>query len=100
MNKGRFEQNFQSYLRNKTGADFEFWIDDYIKYIPFAEIYLADILHIKVKSLVRSNKIFVYFKYFQTRHSLGIFFSDCISFVPYFYKQNYGFLFSYKINVF
>jgi membrane-associated phospholipid phosphatase len=54
-----FEKNLQSELINMTGNDFDCPIDDYIVFVPAAEIYLFDILGFKAK-----NGFFQRSKYF------------------------------------
>ena len=50
INNSEFEKNLQIDIRNKVGNDFVFHIDDYIQYIPIAELYIADILKVKSKN--------------------------------------------------
>jgi membrane-associated phospholipid phosphatase len=45
-----FEKELQTDIRNKVGNDFVFHIDDYIQYVPIAELYIADALKIKSKN--------------------------------------------------
>lgn len=50
LNKSQFEKNFTRDVRNQVGNDYEFRIDDYIQYIPMAEMYAADVLGLKAKN--------------------------------------------------
>lgn len=50
LNKSQFEKDFTRDVRNQVGNDYEFRIDDYIQYIPIAEMYGADILGLKAKN--------------------------------------------------
>ncbi|MBI2281759.1 MAG: phosphatase PAP2 family protein [Bacteroidetes bacterium] len=50
LNKSAFEKDFTKNVRNNVGNDFEFKIDDYIQYIPMAEMYGADLLGLKAKN--------------------------------------------------
>ena len=50
LNKSDFEKDFTKNVRNSVGNDFEFAIDDYIQYVPIAEMYGADLLGIEAKN--------------------------------------------------
>lgn len=50
INKSSFEQNLQSDLRDKVGNDYENKIDDYILFVPIAQMYAADLLGMKAKN--------------------------------------------------
>lgn len=50
LNKSDFEIDFTKNVRNSVGNDFEFAIDDYIQYVPIAEMYGADLLGIEAKN--------------------------------------------------
>ena len=43
VNNSQFEQNLKTNLRAKVDEDFNLHIDDYLQYIPIAELYIADI---------------------------------------------------------
>ncbi|RLD90220.1 MAG: hypothetical protein DRJ09_04960, partial [Bacteroidetes bacterium] len=45
-----FEKNLQTNLRNAVGNDYEFRIDDYLLFVPVAELYIADIVGAKSKN--------------------------------------------------
>jgi len=49
-NNSNFEKQLQLDLRNKVGNNYELRIDNYIQYVPIAEIYTADALGIKAKN--------------------------------------------------
>lgn len=44
------EINWQIDIRNKVGNDYHNKLDDYIQYIPYAQVYLGDIVGIKAKN--------------------------------------------------
>ncbi len=44
------EKNWQSDIRNKVGNDYHNGADDYIQYVPYAQIYLGDIVGINAKN--------------------------------------------------
>jgi hypothetical protein len=45
-----FERSLQTDLRNKVGNDYKFRIDDYLLYVPVAEMYIADAFGVKAKN--------------------------------------------------
>lgn len=50
LNGSQFEQNLQVDLRNKVGNAFESQIDDYTRYAPIAQMYIADLMGVKSKN--------------------------------------------------
>ena len=50
VNNSQFEQDLQENLRNSVGDDFNSDMDDYFKYVPIAELYIADILGVKSRN--------------------------------------------------
>jgi len=44
------EKNWQIDIRNKVGNNYQNELDDYIQYVPYAQIYLGDIIGIKAKN--------------------------------------------------
>lgn len=44
------EKNFQKNVRNAVGNDFAFGLDDYARYTPIFEMYIADIAGVKSKN--------------------------------------------------
>lgn len=44
------EKNWQSSVRNKVGNNYHNQADDYIQYVPYAQIYLGDIVGINAKN--------------------------------------------------
>jgi len=50
INNSQFEKNLQTELRDKVGNNYELRIDDYLQYVPVAELYIADILGAKSKN--------------------------------------------------
>ena len=50
INNTHFEKKFQTDLRNKVGNTYEFKIDNYIQFMPIAEMYVADAFKIKAKN--------------------------------------------------
>ncbi|MFB6318990.1 phosphatase PAP2 family protein [Saccharicrinis sp. FJH54] len=50
INGSPFERNLQTNLRDAVGNTYEFRIDDYMQYVPVAELYLADAIGIKAKN--------------------------------------------------
>jgi hypothetical protein len=50
INNSHFEKKFQTDLRNKVGNSYEFRIDDYVQFMPIAEMYIADAFKIKAKN--------------------------------------------------
>lgn len=49
-NNSDFEKQLQIDLRNTVGNDYELPIDDYLQYVPIAEMYIADIIGFKAKN--------------------------------------------------
>ena len=50
VNNSDFERRLQTDLRNKVGNDYKFRIDDYLLYMPVAEMYIADVFGVKAKN--------------------------------------------------
>jgi len=50
INNTHFEKKFQTDLRNKVGNSYEFQIDNYVQFMPVAEMYVADAFKIKTKN--------------------------------------------------
>lgn len=50
VNNSNFEKDLQTSLRNKVGNDYEFRIDDYLKYVSIVEMYASDFLGVKAKN--------------------------------------------------
>jgi hypothetical protein len=50
INNSHFEKKFQTDLRNKVGNSYEFRIDDYVQFMPIAEMYIANAFKIKAKN--------------------------------------------------
>ena len=50
INNSNFEKQFQEDIRNRVGNNYHNSIDDYIQYVPIAELYIADILGVKSKN--------------------------------------------------
>lgn len=50
LNGSQFEKDLQESLRSRVGENFHSNIDDYLQYVPIAELYLADILGVKSKN--------------------------------------------------
>jgi predicted membrane channel-forming protein YqfA (hemolysin III family) len=50
INNTHFEKKFQIDLRNKVGNTYEFKIDNYVQFMPIAEMYVADAFKIKAKN--------------------------------------------------
>jgi len=50
INNSNFEKEFQEKLRNSVGNDYYSSIDDYLRYLPIAEMYIADIIGVKAKN--------------------------------------------------
>ena len=46
----KFEKDIQTNLRNAVGNNYVLHIDDYLQYVPVAELYIADIAGIKSKN--------------------------------------------------
>lgn len=49
-NNSSFEKELQSNLRNRVGNDFEFGIDDFLIFVPTAQMYLADLAGIEARN--------------------------------------------------
>ncbi len=49
-NHSHFERKFQTDLRNKVGENYNLPIDDYLQFVPVAEMYIADIYGIIPKN--------------------------------------------------
>jgi len=47
ISNSNFEKELQLNIRNKVGNDFEFKIDDYIQYMPIAQIYAGQLCGLK-----------------------------------------------------
>ncbi len=50
VNKSHFERQLQTDLRNKVGNNYNLPIDDYLQFVPVAEMYMADIYGLKAKN--------------------------------------------------
>lgn len=50
LSNGSFEKDIQYRSRKMAGNDFRVEIDDYTRYIPIAELYIADALGVKAKN--------------------------------------------------
>lgn len=50
INNSNFENNLQTDLRNNVGNNYEFKIDDYMLFVPIAQMYAADALGIQAKN--------------------------------------------------
>jgi hypothetical protein len=50
LSKSDFERDFQSFVRQQTGDDFLYRADDYIRFVPIAQLYIADIAGVKSKN--------------------------------------------------
>ena len=50
INGSQFEKNLHGELRDMVGHTYEFRIDDYIQYLPIAEMYIADIAGVKSRN--------------------------------------------------
>ena len=50
LNGSDFEHNFRHAIREKTGDDFEYKIDNYFQYVPVVELYISDIWGVKAKN--------------------------------------------------
>jgi len=50
INNSDFEKNLQTDLRNSVGNDYEFPIDDYMLFVPIAQMYVADAFGMKAKN--------------------------------------------------
>ena len=58
------EKNWQIDIRNKVGNDYYNKLDDYIQYVPYAQIYLGDVVGIKAKNhwFDQTKNIFLAYK--------------------------------------
>ena len=50
LNGSQFEKDLHGELRDIVGHTYEYRIDDYIQYLPIAEMYIADIAGVKSKN--------------------------------------------------
>jgi hypothetical protein len=50
INGSQFEKDLQENLRNKVGNSYECHIDNYLPFVPVAEMYIADIARVKSKN--------------------------------------------------
>jgi len=50
LSKSAFEKSLKTNVRNAVGNDFKTGIDDYIRYVPIGELYIADALGVKAKN--------------------------------------------------
>jgi membrane-associated phospholipid phosphatase len=50
LSKSDFERDFQKLVRQQTGDDFLYRIDDYTRYVPIISIYIADIAGVEAKN--------------------------------------------------
>ncbi len=50
INGSQFEKDLQTNLRNKVGNTYECKIDNYLLYVPIAEMYIADLAGVKSKN--------------------------------------------------
>lgn len=50
MSSSFFEKEIQRDLRNLVGNDYYYGIDDYTRYVPIAEMYVADLMGVKSRS--------------------------------------------------
>lgn len=50
LTDGDFEKDFQANLREGLGNDFNTSLDDYTRYVPIAQLYIADIAGIRAKN--------------------------------------------------
>jgi len=44
------EKTWQTKIRNKVGNNFSFTADNYLQYVPFAEVYFGDVIGLKAKN--------------------------------------------------
>jgi membrane-associated phospholipid phosphatase len=49
-NNSSFEKELQSNLRNRVGNNFEFGIDDFLPFVPTAQMYLADLAGVEARN--------------------------------------------------
>lgn len=50
LSKSDFERDLQQFVRQQTGDDFLYRIDDYTRFVPIAQLYIADIAGVKAKN--------------------------------------------------
>ncbi len=50
LTEGDFEKDFQANVRDGLGNDFNTSLDDYTRYVPIAQLYIADIAGIRAKN--------------------------------------------------
>jgi len=50
LNGSQLEKNWQMNIRKGIGNDFHFAADDYIQYVPYAQMYLGDIIGMEAKN--------------------------------------------------
>ena len=50
LNGSRLEKNWQVDIRNKVGTDYHNAADDYVQYLPYAQMYLGDIIGLEAKN--------------------------------------------------
>tara|TARA_R110001583_G_scaffold18633_1_gene73905 strand:+ start:3527 stop:4279 length:753 start_codon:yes stop_codon:yes gene_type:complete len=50
ISNSHFEKEFQKELRNRVGNNYNLPIDNFLRYVPIAEMYLADIAGVKAKN--------------------------------------------------
>ena len=50
INNSQTEKNWQIDIRNKVGNNYHNKFDDYAQYIPYAQVYLGDLMGIKAKN--------------------------------------------------
>ncbi len=50
LSSSDFEQDFQKFVRQQTGDDFLYRIDDYTRFVPIVSIYIADIAGVEAKN--------------------------------------------------
>ena len=50
MSDSNAERKLQNNIRNYTGNDYHFGIDDYSRYAPIAQLYVADLMGVKSKN--------------------------------------------------
>ncbi len=50
LTEGEFEKDFQANVRDGLGNDFNTSLDDYTRYVPIAQLYIADIAGVQAKN--------------------------------------------------
>lgn len=50
LNNSSWEKKFQNDLRNEVGRDYNYPIDDYARYVPIAQLYVADLAGVRSKN--------------------------------------------------